>query len=154
MFLLSNINVFLIMYYCGIVIGHTSPSDRWGMSKWLVSIAFVHIPLEQPVKIGKGRLAGLLLCSASSQRYNWSANGTTRSIIEGYSVAAPSSWRECFNSQSAFAVVMPKLPWWVLYWDYLHPAPFKSLGCSTGLTSKYVMSLSDIFIYKSLESRS
>jgi len=47
------------------------------MSKKLVSIAFVHIPLEQPVKFGKGRLAGLLLCSASNQRYNQSANGTT-----------------------------------------------------------------------------
>ena len=47
------------------------------MSKKLVSIAFVHIPLEQPDKFGKGRLAGLLLYSASNQRYNQSANGTT-----------------------------------------------------------------------------
>jgi len=70
MFLLSNINVFfdyVLLWNCYWT-HFTFRQVRHVQG--LVSIAFVHIPLEQPVKIGKGRLAGLLLCSASSQRYN------------------------------------------------------------------------------------
>ena len=148
MFLLSNINVFLLMYYCGIVIGHTSPSDRWGMSKGLCLSPSFTSPWSNPLRSGKGGWPVSFYAPLQASGIIDQPMGRLWSIIEGYSAAEPSSWRECFNSQSAFAVEMPKLPWWVLYWDYLHPAPFKSLGCSTGLTSKYVMSLSDTVIYK------
>ncbi len=67
-----------------------------------------------------------------------SADGTTSIFPWRLLYTVPSSWRKFLDSQSVFAAVA-KFPWWVLYWDYLYPPPLKSVGYSTGLTSKYVV---------------